>query len=184
MIFQDLTGRIFGVLVVERMKGRASANLHHSTWVCRCSCGKAAVKTASNLRRGKNIGCASCYRAHRRYRPFEALYNRLVVCAKRTTLDLSYEEFLEFTKVAECHYCGVALTWAPYSTKNGYQLDRADNDKGYSKTNCVVCCARCNRAKSDQFTYLEWLQIGTLIKRLTKRVAMESEYRIAPIWCK
>jgi hypothetical protein len=29
----------------------------------------------------------------------------------------------------------------------GYNLDRVDNTKGYSKNNCTVCCKVCNRMK-------------------------------------
>jgi hypothetical protein len=29
----------------------------------------------------------------------------------------------------------------------GYNLDRLNSDKGYTKENCVVCCGACNRMK-------------------------------------
>lgn len=52
-----------------------------------------------------------------------------------------------------CYYCGVSA-----QPLNG--IDRVDNTKGYSETNCVPCCKVCNRAKFnmniDQFE--SWLK--------------------------
>ena len=38
-------------------------------------------------------------------------------------------------------------------------IDRVDSNKGYIKTNTVVCCKRCNVAKSDMsvLEFKEWL---------------------------
>jgi phage-related protein len=64
---------------------------------------------------------------------------------------LTFEEFLEFTKIGHCHYCGNPITWNSYRHKqkgyNGYNLDRKDNGGGYAKDNCVVCCEVCNYMK-------------------------------------
>ena len=43
-------------------------------------------------------------------------------------------ESLGLTEEEKCHYCGAEL--------RGYNLDRKDNTKGYSKENCVVCCGQ------------------------------------------
>ena len=42
----------------------------------------------------------------------------------------------------DCHYCGQAA-----EPTNG--IDRKANGDGYNTTNCVSCCAICNRAKRD-----------------------------------
>ena len=71
----------------------------------------------------------------------------------------SHEEFLEFTSTTSCHYCHAGITWTKFNvTKHGnaYNLDRKDHTKNYVKENLVVCCARCNWGKQDQFTYEEW----------------------------
>lgn len=79
---------------------------------------------------------------------------------------LSYEEFLTFTRIPECHYCGAVIPWHPKMAgkNNAYYLDRKDNDKGYTTDNCVVCCSRCNWAKANRFTYEEWVYIGKAIR--------------------
>ena len=38
-------------------------------------------------------------------------------------------------------------------------LDRKDNGKGYVVSNCVPCCDRHNRVKTDVFTYAQMLDI-------------------------
>jgi hypothetical protein len=45
-------------------------------------------------------------------------------------------------------------------------LDRKNNLLGYSYNNCVACCWPCNKAKSGEFTYEEFLLIGKVIKQI------------------
>lgn len=99
-----------------------------------------------------------------RKRPYESLYNTFVDANKgRYQVDLTYEEFREFTKHDRCHYCDAKITWAEYNRNaNGYRynLDRKDNTLGYSKDNLVACCLRCNYGKGFSFSYEQWRQIG------------------------
>ena len=64
---------------------------------------------------------------------------------------MTFSEFLEFTKIDKCHYCGNQITWTSHRHNreiyHGYNLDRKDNDDGYTKDNCVVCCEVCNYMK-------------------------------------
>ena len=107
----------------------------------------------------KSKYCISC--AHKK-KPFESLYNSLNSDHRKLIVDITYSDFLEFTKIDKCHYCIANINWEEYSTINGkfssraYYLDRVDNDLGYLKTNLVVCCTRCNRARSNKFSYAEW----------------------------
>lgn len=100
-------------------------------------------------------------------KPFESLYNRILSSSKRKNrkhapVNLTYEEFLEFTKINRCYYCYKHIDWTPYCTVNGkfkssaYYLDRIDNNKGYSKDNCLVCCTKCNKTRGNRYTYDEW----------------------------
>src|SRR5690348_6634040 len=100
-----------------------------------------------------------------RYRkePYRWLYNSLVKFTKThgKEFTLSFEDFLAFTQVEECHYCGDTIEWQPYSrcgknrSRSAYYLDRKDNRLGYSTENCVVCCSMCNSIKGDKLTYSE-----------------------------
>src|SRR5271157_502737 len=104
-------------------------------------------------------------------RPYEGLYRRLLRRSKIRVRDveISYEEFLHFTTIFECHYCAGSIDWskfgAGYKGKSaGYHLDRKDNRVGYTKDNIVVCCNRCNKAKRDLFTYEEWIVMTSALK--------------------
>ena len=106
-------------------------------------------------------------------RPFESLYRTLVRgAAKRHKFcDLSYEEFFEFTKIPDCHYCGAALIWRIYRhplETIAYNLDYKNSSAGYTKDNLVTCCRRCNYGKMFAFTYEEWVLIGNLIRSWKK----------------
>jgi|ERR1700676_695940 len=161
----NLLGQKFGCWRVIGLASRPSHNLHHCKWLCECVCGKRRVRVGSNLKKSKNVHGCHCGFSHR-LRPFESLYNTLVKQSKgRTFVRLTYEEYLVFfTTEKACHYCNEKVIWQPFNKMNGHHLDRKDNTDGYTMKNCVVCCARCNQAKSNHFTYEEWLQIGALIK--------------------
>jgi 5-methylcytosine-specific restriction endonuclease McrA len=146
-------------------------------FMCRCSCGTEKVVKAYNLRKGisKNCGCVNL--SERRIRPFESLYRMARASATkrgRREFALSYEEFVEFTNIHDCHYCGAPVVWMKYSpgkrrTSARYNLDRKDGAGGYVRENLVVCCKRCNWAKNNHFTYAEWLEIGQLIRTWATR---------------
>lgn len=166
--FKDLTGKTFGKWKVIKRILLKENHTHSTLYLCRCVCGTMRKRWRTNLVQGKNCGCG-CMPWNVLTKPYEALYRVFYREAVRSNrLDaLSYKDFLAFTAFTECHYCGEVLKWAKHSTgKNGnrYNLDRKDNSLGYFKENCVVCCARCNRAKSNHFAYEEWVQIGALIR--------------------
>jgi hypothetical protein len=140
----------------------------NSSWVCRCKCGRIRSVRTSNLVRGSSRNCG-CERKVYRKRPYESLYHRFVrKNEKRFPVKLSYEEFVAFTKISECHYCGSIVKWSEYNiTKqgNGYNLDRKDSGLGYRADNLVVCCSRCNKAKSDLFTYEQFVELGAIMRK-------------------
>lgn len=52
-----------------------------------------------------------------------------------------------------CHYCEKPTPEA------GVGLDRKNNHLGYTSTNVVPCCARCNDMKGQHITYEEMLSL-------------------------
>jgi len=77
----------------------------------------------------------------------------------------------------KCAYCGL-----PGNTEVHYhrtfrkgrrglrlEVDRKDNGVLYSPDNCILACYPCNNAKSDVFSYEEFLQIGQAVRRVKQR---------------
>ncbi len=169
---ESLEGKTFGNWEVIKKLPNYPSSCHSTMYLCKCVCGKERARFRTNLISGKNKGCG-CIPWNIKTRPYEAIYNVFLRNAAKDNrfIDLTFEQFLKFTEISECHYCGLEITWAKSSTnKNGnnYNLDRKDNTVGYTFSNCVVCCARCNRAKSNHFTYEEWVEIGKVIKSWTQ----------------
>ena len=168
---KDYTGHRFGLLVaikripfgVTRPSGKKQ-----TTYICQCDCGEVVERPAGVLVSGwtRSCGCLRKIknRDTKRKKPFSGAYRRLLYYANRSgkTCSITYEDFLEFTKIEVCEYCGDRIKWEPYSVKGEgksgttYFIDRKDNEIGYEIENCVVCCPRCNWGKSDLFTYEEW----------------------------
>lgn len=105
-------------------------------------------------------------------RPYEVLYNKLVREANYRFLDVSltYDNFVSFTNEESCHYCGVDLVWTKHNKDHNiplsHNLDRKNNDLGYSSYNCVACCKRCNWGKGDRFTYEEWVVMTKALREM------------------
>lgn len=170
--FLNLMEQKFGKLLVIEEVGRNNGVI----WKCKCECGKETIVRSSHLRSGqvKSCGCtrsASIQKALRK-EPFRWLYTRLTISANyyRKPIDLTFQEFLGFTKITQCEYCDSPIQWKPYSDKKhaGYNIDRKDNSKGYTKENCVVCCSQCNRVKNNSFSHEEMRKLGSCIKEILK----------------
>lgn len=110
--------------------------------------------------------CRSC---SRKRKPFISTWRRIGINSQWKN-NLTFEEFLKFTAIKCCHYCDKFIKWEPHTSSNGVlknratNLDRKDSFAHYTNDNCVVCCDRCNRLKSNKLSYEEFLQIGAVLK--------------------
>ncbi len=144
---------------------------HQTVYIFMCECGSEVRSQAQYLERhsGKCVKCAQFND------PFRAAYNELIkTCLRRNKdINITYEDFLKFTKIVRCHYCHSKIQWHPHTKHAGkdilgsrsYKLDRMNNDIGYMKDNCVVCCKRCNEGKSNDFTYEEWYGMTEFLRK-------------------
>ena len=141
----DLTGFKFGRLTVIE---RAATVNKHTMWLCKCDCGKEIIVDAYNIKTGHTLSCG-CLQRERTSKAntihgkrITRLY-RIWVCMKNRCYQQSYHAFK--------HYGGRGITvcgeWLndfqafyEWSMANGYKenltIDRIDNDKGYSPSNC------------------------------------------------
>lgn len=165
----DLRGKTFGRWSVLDI----APNFKKSTrWLCRCTCGTTKKVITHTLTSGSSVSCGCAqwdWAKSKRLRPYERLYKQLIKCAKDRDIlmNISFEQFLSFTKTKECHYCGASILWNEWAGQSGttaYYLDRRDSQRGYAMDNCDVCCTRCNRGKANVFTYEEWVKIGNFIR--------------------
>ncbi len=162
---KDLTGSRVGRWVVLKQLPKKDNGKY--VYLCRCECGTEKEVIAGHLMSGRTQSCG-CLRIEAvSKRPFESLYNRLVTHNTGVSVNLSYEEYLEFTKITICHYCQDAVEWQSSGRKStAYKIDRKDNTLGYSKENCVVCCGSCNRTKGDRFTYEEFMLLVPMLRQI------------------
>jgi|SRR5208282_1222868 len=105
-----------------------------------------------------------------RLRPYEYIYKYLCTQARLgfKTVSLTFEEFLEFTKVTTCTYCKGKIVWRPHRENQNtrYNLDRKDNTRGYAVDNLAVCCWLCNRIRGDLLSYDEMLILGPVVQQI------------------
>ena len=93
----DLTGKTFGDWTVICRKGRSKKD-RHITWWCKCICGVEREVHGGNLMHGGSLGCG-CTKRGRRLRPYEALYRTIQRENPEKEVELTYDEFLDFTKI-------------------------------------------------------------------------------------
>jgi len=77
-----------------------------------------------------------------------------------------------------CEYCNLPGKTKAYYGKTfregrrgvNLEVDKKDNSQQYSPENCVLACYPCNNAKSDVFSYEEFLEIGETIRKVKQGV--------------
>ena len=190
----DITGEKFGRLTAVGRVGRSGKS---SVWLCLCSCGNVKEVLLGNLRKGHVRSCGCYQREVVTKRAYQVHYSALLRVHARGKIPctLTYEEFLEFTKISRCHYCNAPIEWREHirfreGSPKGYFLDRKDNTLGYITGNLVVCCKRCNFSKANRFSYFEWYCMTACLRRWRANGWTESRFPspssavIFPEWMK
>lgn len=86
-------------------------------------------------------------------------------------------EFDDLLKQKKCAYCQITsdeitqLANKKQLNKKNYrgwslEIDRLDSNLEYTSENCVMACYWCNNAKTDEFTFDEFKEIGKEIRRV------------------
>jgi hypothetical protein len=115
-----------------------------------------------------------CRRCSQIGEPYRHIYTELKNKKRenKITVDLTFNEFKDIIENKNCHYCESEIMYHKHTRNWGkmnsraHQLDRKNNDLGYTKENVVTCCWECNRLKSDRFTYEEFIQFSPILKKI------------------
>lgn len=160
----DLTGKTFGNLTVLRLA--VDEPRKKKKWLCQCGCGREIVVSASNLKSGHSQQCRTCQlkavqtgnvthnqSGTKLYRVWNGIKTR---CENPNSK--SYPEYggRGITLCPEWHDAATFLEWA---WANGYheglEIDRIDNDRGYSPDNCHWIPRKNNANNKRSSKYVE-----------------------------
>jgi hypothetical protein len=152
---QMLEGMRFGKLVVLRRE-------RGGVWMCQCDCGRISYPTTSNLR-GANTQSCGCVRDQKRtkhglvntpeYKVWKGMRSR---CHGAT--DGQYRNYgaRGLTVAPEWNDFAVFLRDMGQRPSPKHQLDRIDNEKGYSKENCRWATAQQNHNNTRSNRLIEY----------------------------
>jgi len=164
---KDLTKTKYGKLQPTSYE-RVSLSSGRSVivWDCECDCGTMHKAYASNLSSGNVKSCGCSHRLAAGESAFNSIYSsyKRIAISKGRYFRLTKKQFRKLV-VGECYYCGDSLSNRAYHPKSNGSfkytgIDRIDNSKGYSLSNSVSCCSKCNKAKLDRSIneYEKWIK--------------------------
>lgn len=168
----DLKNKRIGKLIITGQLPVKSTKAQ--IWKCLCDCGKTINLTNRQLTNHgwKSCGCLKSENQRKigsrraLETPIRALQNTAyrMLCknakVRKIKVTLTFNKFLNLV-LQNCIYCNSSprnhIKPCKKNTNPVYTdlkfwyngLDRVNNAKGYTATNCVPCCILCNRAKSD-----------------------------------
>lgn len=193
---KDLTGKRFGRLTVVSFSGKDDEG--RALWSCRCDCGNIRVIKASYLSRGKTKSCGCLWEETKRKGREKArllkrkhglsgtrLYNiwKNAISRCNDSSDPKYASYgargITFYEPWIEHF-EYFFEWA---MRNGYsdglQIDRIDNEKGYSPDNCRWVTQtenannkrtnRCITVNGETHTLAEWARIKRISSSAIRR---------------
>ena len=103
-VSNDLTNKTFGQLKVESYLG-------NSKWLCKCSCGRQAIRLSKNLRNHKNPRCDECLHNYK----YDDIKGKVFG-------DWKAEEYLGQSKwICKCTTCSTERIITSTELKNGNQ---------------------------------------------------------------
>lgn len=155
-------GKRYGKLVIVKEASRRylPSGQPNRFVLCKCDCGTKKEIRLLHLVRYRTISCG-CYRSPRKVSENPAL--RKVWRQMNNRCSESYfENHLYYKKgiTVSDEWRNSFDLFCDWSLKNGYtkglQLDREDNSKGYSKTNCRWVTSKVNNNNRDNTIFIDY----------------------------
>jgi len=151
--FKDLTGLKFGRLTVLRKVKDTSP----VKWVCKCDCGNITEPSSTNLMQGASNSCGCGVTASRykhgltKSKPYVIWWNIIQRCynEKHTSYHRYGGRGIKVCDEWRSNFLNF-YDWFVLNYKRGLQIDRIDNDKGYSPDNCRLVNRSVNLANRNK----------------------------------
>ena len=179
----DLRGQVFHRLTVLCENGRDKYN--RVLWLCRCECGNEVTVCSNNLRNGNTTSCGCYHRDRvvetstkhgasqtRLYYVWSKMLQRVGVHKGASEKDKHYYQDRGITVCDEWLVFENFRDWAlSHGYKEGLQIDRRDNDKGYCPENCR--CVTCKENNNNRRNTIR-LSDGTPLAVFCSRVGIQT----------
>lgn len=154
-------GEKYGRLLVIERAANKSANDTNARWLCKCDCGKTCIVYGQDLARGKQVSCG-CYNQEKRTK--HGMARTHVNAVWRQMLGRCENPKHQAYKNYGARGITVSDSWHKFENfiadmgerPTGYTLERVDNNKGYSKENCIWATVKVqlnNRRNNRLLTY-------------------------------
>lgn len=145
----DLTGKVFGDLIVLCRKDGKRQSGKQVAWLCQCECGKTTSVLSWNLRSGHttSCGCKRNEKLKNGLRTSHQLINHRLYSIWENMKQRCYNPNVDSYKYYGARGITICDAWKNHfvvfynwAMANGYSndltIDRKDNDKGYFPSNC------------------------------------------------
>lgn len=188
---KDISGERFGKLIIldmlhiKRGKWRSGSSFSHVYWNAICDCGNRTIVNKNSMK--KSCGCLNKERENSRVddtlRVLKMKFLAYKARSKKKNLsfEITFAKFLELSK-EQCYYCGsppnkIKCDWVGNVLSNNRRqvfdvfangVDRKDNTKGYTVSNSVPACRRCNQMKNDMSIDEFFLMINKIYNKRVK----------------
>lgn len=195
--YRTLIGLKFGKLTVKHAYHMNQGTLSRLILVCECECGKLTHQRIESLKDGSTVSCGCSHHGLSRTRLYYVWRNIRNRCYRKSCHSFKWYGARGITMCEE--WKNDPLAFIQWSLANGYrkglQLDRRDNDKGYSPANCHFVTAKenaRNRSVTVKLTLdgetkplTEWSEIlkisaSCLLERIRKGMS-DAEALLTPV---